>query len=136
MKEVTLPSGKILRIDLAPFADSKALYQAVLEELRTVPMRDEDEIGVNMLKDLFCTGLSSKRVDKALEKCLARCLYDNTKITDEIWEPEEARGDYMKVLLEVAKENIVPFVKSLSAEFSLIRGLLRSDLALRPKTTP
>lgn len=135
-KEITLPSGAILKVNLAPFPDSKALYQAILEELRTVSVNDEDEIGINLIKDLFCTGFSSKKVDTALSKCVARCLYKGEKITNESFEPAEARQDYMKVLIEVTKENILPFVKSLSAEFSLARSLLRSDLGLRQPTSP
>lgn len=135
MTEVDLPSGAKLKIQLAPFADSKALYQAVLEELRGVTVGDDQEIGVNMLKDLFCTGFSSKKIEAALLKCMKKALYNDLPITDDTWEPAEARVDFMKVLLEVAKENISPFVKSLSAEFSLVREILRNDPALRQPTT-
>lgn len=130
-----LPSGAELEIQLAPFADAKALYQAVLEELKSIQVRDETEIDLGLVKDLFCVGFSSKKVEAALEKCFKKCLYNKLPITADTWEPAEARGDYLKVCVEVAKENIAPFVKSLSAEFSQIREILRSDLALRQQTT-
>ena len=135
-KEFTLPSGAVLQVNLAPFADSKALYQAVLEEVRGISINDDQDIGVNLIKDLFCTGFSSKKIEATLEKCLARCLYKGERITKDSFEDAEARGDYMKVLIEVTKENILPFVKSLSAEFSLAKALLQSDLGLRQKMNP
>lgn len=135
MKTTTLPSGAELTITLAPFADSKALYQSILEELKSVSIKGEDEIGIGLLKDLFCAGFSSKKIEAAMSKCLSRCLYNGIKIDDSTWEPAEAREDYMKTLVEVAKENIAPFVKSLSLEFSIAKEILLKDQASRPKTT-
>lgn len=134
-KIVKLPSGAELRITLAPFADSKALYQAVLEELKSLKLNEEDDIGANLIKDLFCVGFSSKKIESALNKCFERVTYNDLKISSDTWEPIEARDDYMKACMEVAKENILPFVKSLSVEFSHVFPMIVSDLALRQKTT-
>lgn len=134
-KVVKLPSGAELRITLAPFADSKALYQAVLEELRNLKIDPKEDIDANLFKDIFCMGFSSKKIDQALNKCFQRVTYNNLKISDETWEPLQAREDYWSACLEVAKENILPFAKSLYAEFSHIFPMIVSDLALRQKTT-
>lgn len=117
VKKIGLPSGAELAISLAPFADSKALYQAVLEELKSVSIDPDQEIDVNLFKDLFCVGFSSKKIESALLKCIDRCTYDGKKIDKDTFEPVGARGDYMKVCIEVVKENILPFVKDLSAEY-------------------
>lgn len=112
--EITLPSGAVLKITLAPFAQAKALYQAVLTELCTLNIQLDADVDANFLKDLFCTGLASKKIDSALAECLKRVTYDGQRVTDAIFEPEAARGDYLVVLVEVARCNISPFTKSLS----------------------
>lgn len=129
MKEVKCPSGAILKITLSPFSDSKALYHAVLRELRTVSI-DPSLTAASMYKDLFCAGFSSLEVESCLEKCLERCTYNSGKgdfrITKETFEPVEAREDYLTVCMEVAKENVGPFAKSLYAEFK--RALAMTDV--------
>lgn len=118
MIEKKLPSGAVLKITLAPFAEAKALYQACLEELRGLKVDPHEEIDVNLFKDLFCVGLSSKKIENALAACMKRSLYNDLKIDENTFEPVDARQDYMVACFEVAKENIAPFVKSLYAEYA------------------
>ena len=118
-KEITLPSGATLKITLAPFAEGKALHAAFLEELGSLKVDGEAEAW-NLYKDMFCMGFSSKKIDKALEACLKRVLYNNKHIDDQTFEPVEAREDYMVVLLEVAQHNLAPFLKNLSLALSRI----------------
>lgn len=118
MKEVTLPSGAILKISVSPFAVARDLFQAVTEEMKNLHISASTEIDVNLFKDMFCAGVSSKRVEKALVECLKKATYNGLKITEETFEPVEAREDYIVVMFEVAKENLAPFMKSLFASFS------------------
>lgn len=118
MIEKKLPSGATLKITLGSFAESKALYQACLEEMRGLHVDPHEEIDVNLFKNLFCVGLSSKKIEAALVPCMKRCLYNDLKMDDATWEPVEARQDYVMACFEVAKENIAPFAKSLYAELS------------------
>lgn len=124
-----LKSGKELKITVAPFAISRALLQALLEEAKGVKLDPKSEVDVNLFKDLFCTALSSKKVEAALEECMKRATYEGVKISADTFEAEEARGDYFEVCLEVAKANVLPFGKSLSAQFADIRETLRSALS-------
>lgn len=135
-KKVGLPSGAELVITPAPFADAKALYQAVLEELKSLKLNPQDDVDVNLLKDLICAGFGSKKIELALSKCFQRATYNGLKVTDDTWEPVEARQDYLQACLEVAKENLLPFVKSLSAEFSTVFRAITGDHALRQETNP
>ncbi len=134
-KKVTLPSGAELEIRLAPFADSKALYQAVLEEVKTMNLDPKADVDVNLFKDLFCIGFSSKKIESALNKCFQQVTYNGMKISGDTWEPVSARDDYFKACIEVAKENILPFVKSLYAEYLPIFQEMVGSLTLRPQTT-
>ncbi len=134
MREVNLPSGAILKVAAAPFADAKALYQAMLAEMREIPVSLGVDMGV-VIKDLFCAGMSSPIVDAAITKCVARCLYNGEKITTATFEPVEARADYVKVLAEVAKENVFPFMKSLFAEYKTAFEIQASFQKSTPPTT-
>lgn len=127
--KVALPSGAELEIMIAPFAQSRALYQAILEELKDVKLDPKAEVDVNFIKDLFCAGLSSKKIEEALGPCLGRATYNKLKITNDTWEPKEARQDYMHACFEVAKENVAPFMKTLTPQLSIVLERLKKGLA-------
>lgn len=129
-KEITLQSGAILKITVAPFEESKALYQAVCEELRGVRIDSSSE-ATHLVKDLLCTGLSSKKIESCLAKCLARSTYNGIRIVKEsdVFEKVEARADYIEVIYAVAEFNLAPFTKSLFARFSAMLELVGSSPA-------
>lgn len=122
-KDIDLPSGAKLHISLAPFAAGKALYQAVLEEARDLRINDDAEVDVNLFKDLFCAGFSSKKIDKALDECMKKATYNSVKVSSDTFEPMEAREDYLDVCWEVAQFNLLPFTKSLMRQFSALSAL-------------
>ena len=124
-----LPSGSELKITVGSFAESKALYQAILEEAKDLKMDAQAEVDVNLFKDLFCTMMSSKKVESALWGCMRRVTYNGLKITESTFEDVEARQDYFEVCFEVAKENILPFTKSLYAKLSPILDKLKTNPA-------
>lgn len=135
MREVTLPSGSTLKITPAPFPEARALYQAVVEEMKGLKLDPEAEIDVNFYKDVFCVGLSSKKIEAALWKCMERSLINDLKITADTFEPVEKRDDYLTVCFEVAQENIRPFTKSLFAQYGHIFAMIQSGQASRQATT-
>lgn len=130
MKEINLKSGAILRITLSPFAESRALYQAILDEFKPLNIGAEKEFA-QLFKDLVCTGFSSKKVELCLETCFKRCTYDNgngpLKIDRDTFEPEEHRQDYIPVCIEVVKENIMPFLKGLFAEYQQFLAIVAKN---------
>jgi hypothetical protein len=123
-RKVKLPSGAELHIVAAPFVDSKNLYQAMLREVKGMKFDANEKVDVNFFKDLFCAGFASKEIEDALWTCFARCLINKEKITEETFEPVPRRDDYFAVCFEVAKENVMPFTKSLYAQYSHILDLL------------
>lgn len=112
-----LPSGAELKITLSDFETSKALYQAIADECKNIKMNPKDEVE-NLVKDLACVALSSKKIEECLWKCMERATYNSVKITKETFEPEQTRDDYLAVCMEVARVNVLPFMKSLYAQFS------------------
>ncbi len=118
MKVVNLPSGAKLEITLAPFADAHALQKAMAKELINIKLTGSTDIGdTNLIKDVICSAIASDKIENAINVCMKRCTYNGVKITPDTFEPEEARGDYYQVCSEVAQENILPFTKSLYAQF-------------------
>lgn len=130
MKEVKLPSGATLKIALPPFEVSWALYQTILREAKTVAIVSKTEMA-SVYKDLFCIGFSSKEIERDLRECFKFCHYvdkrGELKIDKDTFEPVEARNDYMSVCMEVAKENVLPFVKSLYAEYGTFLTMIIND---------
>jgi len=135
MKKVKLPSGADLEITLAPFSEAKALYQAFLKELKTLKIDAETEMDYNFIKDIICSGLSSKEVDEALSVCMGRATYKKLKIDDDTFEDEIARGDYLVVCYEVARANLEPFTKGLFAKFSPALEKFKKGPELKLKKT-
>lgn len=126
---VTLPSGAKLEITPSPFGISKSLYQAVAEEFKGLKLDLKAEVDGNFIKDLACVAVSSKKIETCLEDCMKRALYNGVKIDKDTFEPVKAREDYLTVCYEVARVNLLPFTKSLSAQFSQVVGMLRGSQA-------
>jgi hypothetical protein len=129
MREVRLESGATLRVSPAPFDIAKSLYQALLAEMRSVPVNAQTDM-VSIFKDIYCIGLSSKEVERYLWLCMERCQYNsgkgNLKIEPDTFEPVEARADFVQVCMEVAKENVGPFVKNLYAAYVQVSDVVEN----------
>lgn len=124
MVEVSLPSGAQLRIDEAPFEDALELHNVILEELRQVDFSVQQEIA-SLMKSAICAVIPSKRVRSAIEKCMARAMYNGARIDSDLWKSGKGkREDYIPACVAIAAENIRPFAKSLYAEFSSIAAKL------------
>jgi len=123
---ITLPSGAELKITLSPFEPGRELYQACLEEAQKIELDMEASIDGNFWKNIFCSLLVSKKVEKCIWKCLEKATYNGNRITPDTFEPEEARGDYFDVIFEVAKVNINPFANSLYVKYGHLLGLIKN----------
>jgi len=130
MKKVKLPSGNELIIIVADFSTSRACYQAFLEEGKSLTLDPNAQVDVNLYKDLVCSMLSSKRIESAVWACMTKCTINKLPITEETFEPVECRDDYLTVMIEIAKANIMPFMKSLYAEYApIFKSILQTNLA-------
>lgn len=134
MIEVNLDSGAILRVQLADFEDSIALFDSIVGEAIGVQigdaagdlsMSDLFKGNVSQLKDVLFKVLRSKPVKEALWKCMASCTYQPPgeeaalKIGRATFQPDKTRGDYFPVAGEVAVFNLVPFFKNLKLPSSI-----------------
>lgn len=124
----TLESGAKLEIQQASFEKANALLKAVMREIQGVSLsfgitgniRNLGELEVNdnvinTLKDVVSRIIASDAIETAVWPCMATVLYNGKKITPEVFENEEARGDFLIVLKEVMVYNLAPFFKSLNS---------------------
>lgn len=122
-REVELPSGAIMKIQVAPFKDAKNLYQVLLREFKALEFTAKTDHEV-LFKNLFCAAFSSVAVEKALWECFKSCTYNTgngeKKMSEDTFEPVEARDDFTLACWEVGQENIAPFWKSLWREYGLL----------------
>jgi hypothetical protein len=125
-REVQLESGAVLGVNVAQFEESEGLYRVLVSKLGTLRFYAEDAssgVFINLLAVCF----SAPDVQDALWKCLRRCTYNGKGISKETFSPEETRVDFIRVCVEVAKDNTDPFVKGLYAEFPLLKAVLAAS---------
>lgn len=134
--KMTLNSGAVLDITRSPFTISHKLFKTVLKEMRNVNLRlglkDGQTLGnlaqleltddaLNTAKDGIVTLLSSQEIEDVLWECMPRVLYNNKKITKELFDDEKACEDYIPIAKEVLGFNLLPFRKSLESLFPNLR---------------
>lgn len=136
MRILKLPSGAELRISISGIRECLELQDAFVEALKEVNI-DPKNFGINLRKELLCALLPNKRLRAAIEVCMRKSLYNGLHIeVEKTFEPIEARDDLYTVYTTVAEENLLPFVKSLSAELKAILDLVQGGRKSQSETTP
>ena len=112
---ITLQSGAKLEITMLSVEAGFKLSQSVLRE-----MKDVDISGFNLndimssdltpLKNIVCHFIASDQMLSDLRPALDRTLYNGQKISNDTFESLESRSDYIIVLWEVLKYNLMPFL--------------------------
>lgn len=118
MKEVKLKSGRVLRLGLAPFRDSKALFDAICLEVKGNSLDPRMEVDINFIKDTAMGLIASEKVFGCIQVCMAKCLYNGQRIDEQTFESVEGREDFLEICMHVTKENVLPFMKNLSSKFA------------------
>lgn len=124
MVEITAPSGAKIVINPAPWKDAKELKKAVQRAVGNSEYGIDFENGVGSLIGLVMQVDGSDAVEEALWPCLARCLRNGEKITEQTFDDVEARKDYYDIVLECAKVNFGPLLEALATK--LPPGLLKA----------
>lgn len=108
-------SGAKVVINCAPWVEAKILKRAIETELAgrvnlAVHIFDQSLIPIILALD------GCEAIDAALWPCLERCLYNNMKITNEIFDDEKARADYYQIVEACLRRNFAPLAAGLSSE--------------------
>ena len=129
--EYTTEAGKQVVINYAGFKDACELKRYIGLELLKVNVdisdllnKELDSQSINTLKNLLLTIDSSEEIEKCIFKCLSKSLYDNSRITRELFElDKEAVGEYYNILIACVKENLSPFFEK---QFVAAKELLQT----------
>jgi len=131
---INLPSGATLEIQIASFAVGNSLFKTLCREFKNsgvlaggITLKNIADKDISVLAGPVLQAAGSDDVERCLWECFKTCLYNNTRITRDTFEPEEARGDYLKAAWEVLKTNLAPFFygidwKSLAASNAARKG--------------
>jgi hypothetical protein len=133
MAEIKGNNGATINIKVAPFKDVMALKNAIVKELASIGLNLDslDLKNFNVHSDINIDAIikplasidSSELFYNAIMKCLVKCTYNGHKITEELFEEEEAREDYYLIIIEALKVNLSPFLKGLVSGFaSLVKS--------------
>ena len=129
--EYTTETGKQVIINYAGFKDACELKRHIGLELLKVNVdisdllnKELDSQSINTLKNLILTIDSSEEIEKCIFKCLSKSLYDNSRITRELFElDKEAVSEYYNILIACVKENLSPFFEK---QFVAAKELLQT----------
>lgn len=129
MEEITLKSGNVLKVNVAPFIDAIRLTNIVAKAFSQRGLdfkidRDTElkfETLFNKNPDAFVKGLADivfeEFVMNVVFKCAERCIYVKNgvslKINQDTFEDEEAREDFYEIMYKIAYANIKPFFANL-----------------------
>lgn len=120
---ITLPSGRSLVVEIAPFVPANKLKKAIAADLvgvdlsglnlgkldANMDLSKLDGASLNAFKNVLCILLASDKVEASVFECALRSTIDGVKVTRESFDPAEARGDFMIVAWEVIKANAGAF---------------------------
>lgn len=135
MKEVVGNEGAKIVINVAPTRVVMQLRQCLAGVLKEFDI-DVDGISsieqfvkdakehqskwLNLLKNIYCTLQESNRFWALAYECMKHCTYNDQMITERLFDDiPEARIDFDLIVLEVVKENLYPFFKSLLGKFAV-----------------
>ena len=133
MKEFKGLSGGKIVINCSSMSNVKKLRKALAVELKKVNIDVGDpknlaELSgtfkdtnkwINIFKDVLLGLETSESFDNIIMECMKDCTYDNIMITESFFDDKpEARQDYDRIVMEVVKENLAPFLKGVSGMLS------------------
>ncbi|MBQ0113345.1 MAG: hypothetical protein KBT03_09470 [Bacteroidales bacterium] len=78
-----------------------------------------EEVFEKDIVSLFLALDSSEEIFKCMFACLKKSTYNDIKITEEVFEKEDARGDLYEVFFACLKVNIYPFFKPLLSQLGI-----------------
>ena len=127
MKKLTLPSGRILEVGLSPWETGENLYQTIAGELLKMVSSAHQELDESFILKIGLLVVSSKEVKRDIWACTPKCLIDGERLTRDHFEDEAHRDDYLLAMKEIAMVNIMPFMKSLYAQYAPILEMLKKS---------
>lgn len=127
-REVKLPSGKKLVIQEANFEAANDLnreFMANLKDLDFGSFNKSDDVTV-LLRHFVFRFLASASFEQKVWACMDGCTIDKLRLKREYFDDVAVRADYPVILMEVAVQNVKPFMKGLFAGLSSLDQIIAS----------
>ena len=127
-KDYTLPSGKVLSVNVASFKCGTQLGQAIIrclmragikldrESLKSLSIASivQDPNFVAALTQAALDAFTDDHIDETFWEMAKKCTYDGLRVTEELFNNSiDARQDFYQVKFLILKENILPFFPNL-----------------------
>lgn len=134
--EFTSKSG--IKVVLNPASLDKAFKLKALVEkallkqgINVFDVLGQSEISYEDLFNLAMVIDSDIEVFDACFECMDKSIYNNLKITKEVFEDESARGDLYEVLFYCLKVNVYPFFRHLLSSFAINKNTAENGESLK-----
>lgn len=134
--EFTSKSG--IKVVLNPASLDKAFKLKALVEkallkqgINVFDVLGQSEISYEDLFNLAMVIDSDIEVFDACFDCMDKSIYNNLKITKEVFEDESARGDLYEILFYCLKVNVYPFFRHLLSSFVINKNTAENGEVLK-----
>lgn len=118
--------GNKVKVTIHPASLDKAFKlkssaeKAILKQgLNLFDVLGKGDVSYEEIFELVMAIDSDPEVFEACFACLDKSIYNGVKITKDVFEDEDARGDLYEVLFYCMKVNVYPFFKSLLSSFGI-----------------
>lgn len=136
MTKFTCENGAEVEIKLASWGETTQLKDSIEQALikkgfsiGDIKIESLEVEAMGQLLQAIMMVDSDPEVRNSIFKCLARCLYNGERITQDTFEPLEARENYYEIVIACIKENLSPLVKRLFSKFKTLadeKGLIQN----------
>lgn len=127
VKVVINPAG----LDKA-FKLKSVVEKAILKQgIKLADVLSEESISYEQIFNLAMAIDSDTEVFDACFDCMEKSIYNNIKITKDVFEDETARGDLYEVLFYCLKVNVYPFFKHLLSSLGTNSALAENGESLK-----
>lgn len=124
MKEFITQNLATVKINIASFSEAIILKNAIQKAFVESGVRIKTEDNLEDILNLIMALDSNESVNKAIFRCLSRCLYNNIRITEELFEDEKIREDYYEIIFGCLEVNLKPFIKALFFKLKELQTLI------------
>ena len=132
--------GKTLIVTPSSFENGLKLQEILAEIVKTSELNLPGGESVDSMKDLdsqmltkvimnmALSAVSSPELKDVLFECCQSVVYNDVRVDREFFDEVENRGVFYDIMIEVLKENLLPFFPSLSSGLSGIKETMESFL--------
>lgn len=133
MADFQVSSGAKVNIKIASFGEVMRFKNAIQKAFSKSGIKFELSDNISDLTQIVMLIDSDDDVFRCLFECLKKCTYNGEKITENTFEPEDARQDYYDIVIECLKVNFSPFLKGLASKWNTLSSVVKGSSIQKPE---